>query len=196
MHHATRSRSTATIAKLAELSIAAPQVVALRTAQMLAAGATPSARDSAEFSRMGAEKTAAFTESMLGMGRQMLKTNQEYTRSVFTRLVRMWMTPWWLSAYRPATQKIASLPSPASLFIPTRRQQHAAVAQLVAKAVAPVHKRATANAKRLITKAATPARKRAAASGKRIVAKVAAPARKRTSASVKRRGAANKRSRS
>jgi hypothetical protein len=167
MHHVTRSRNKGTIVKLAELSIAAPQVVALRTAQALAAGTPPSARDAAEISRMGTEKVAAFNESMLGMGRQMLKTNQEYTRGIFVRLMRMWMNPWWLAAYRPLTQTIASLPTPLSLLIPTRRQQQRAVSQVIAQAVAPVHKRATANARRLITKAAAPARKRASSKAKR-----------------------------
>jgi hypothetical protein len=176
MRHVTRSKGNSTLTKLAELSIAAPQVVAIRTAQMLAAGATPNARQSAEFSRMGTEKVAAFGESMLGMGRQVMKTNQEYTRSIFIRLMRMWMTPWWLGAYRPVTQTIASMPTAASLLTPTRAQQQRAVTQLVAKAVAPVHKRATANARRLLAKAA-------------------APARKRTSASAKRRSSAKKRSR-
>ena len=167
MRQVTRSRSNSTIQKLAELSFAAPQVVALRTAQMLAAGATPNARDAAEVSRMSAEKVAAFGESMVGMGRQMLKTNQEYTRSVLIRLIRLWMTPWWLPFTRPVTQTIASLPTPLSLVTPTPRQQQRAVSQVVGKAVAPVHKRATANARRLIAKAAAPARNRATSKAKR-----------------------------
>lgn len=167
MRHPKSSRSTSTVVKLAELSLAAPQVVAIRTARMLAAGTNPNARDRAELSRMGNEKVAAFTESMLGMGRQMLKTNQEYTQGVFTRCMRMWMAPWGLAAYRPVTQVLAALPTPASLLTPTRREQKRAVSQLVAKAVAPVHKRATSNAKRLITKAAAPSRKRASSSAKR-----------------------------
>jgi hypothetical protein len=167
MRHLKSSRSTNTLGKLAELSIAAPQVVAMRTAQMLAAGAMPSIRDRAEFSRMGSEKVAAFGESMLGMGRQLLETNQEYTRGVFIRLIRMWMTPWWLSAYRPVTQAMAAIPTPASLLMPTPRQRQRAVSQVIAKAVAPVHKRATSNAKRLIAKAAAPARKRASSKPKR-----------------------------
>ena len=168
MRHLKSTRSTSTIAKLAEISIAAPQVVAMRSAQMLAAGTTPNARERLEFSRMGTEKVAAFAESMLGMSRQILKTNQEYSRGVFIRLIRMWMTPWWLSAYRPVTQTIAAMPTPLTLLTPTRREQQRAASQLVAKAVAPVHKRATANAKRLIAKTAAPARKRASKTAKRV----------------------------
>ena len=167
MRHLKSSRSTSTVSKLAELSLAAPQVVAIRTARMLAAGATPNARDRAEFSRMGNEKVAAFAESMFGMGRQLMRTNQEYTLGVFTRLMRMWTTPWWLAAYRPAARATAALPTPASLLTPTRPERQRAVTRLVAKAVAPVHKRATANAKRLLAKAAAPSRNRASSSAKR-----------------------------
>ena len=182
MRHPKSSRSTSTVAKLAELSLAAPQVVAIRTARMLAAGASPDARDRAEFARMGNEKVAAFAESMLGMGRQIVKTNQEYTRGVFVRLMRMWMAPWWLAAYRPVTQAVAALPTPASLLTPTRRERQRAVTQLAAKAVAPVHKRATSNAKRLIAKAAAPSRKRSSSSAKRASSSV-----KRASGAKKRR---------
>ena len=167
MRHPKSSRNTTTLGKLAELSVAAPQVVAIRTARMLAAGASPDARDRAEFSRMGSEKLAAFSESMLGMSRQMLKTNQDYTRGVFVRLMRMWMAPWSLAAHRPLTPRAAALPTPVSILTPTRRERNRAVAQLAAQALAPVHKRATSNAKRLIAKAAAPSRKRPTSSAKR-----------------------------
>jgi hypothetical protein len=179
MRHITSTRNPSNFTTLAELAIAAPQVIAIRTAQMLAAGATPNARDAAEFSRMAPEKMAAFGESMMGVGRQLMKTNQEYTRSIFMRLMQMWMTPWWLGAYRPVTQTLASLPSPASLLMPTQKQQQRAVTQLVAQAVAPVHKAATSNARRLIAKAAKPAK----------------PAAKRATSKVKSRTRPKKRSR-
>lgn len=47
--------------------MAVPQVIAHRTARMLAAGANPSARDRLEFQRMGIEKAFAFWESMHAM---------------------------------------------------------------------------------------------------------------------------------
>lgn len=59
-----RKHSSASVARQhVELAWAAPQVIAHRTARMLAAGATPNARDSAEFTRMFAEKTTAFSEA-------------------------------------------------------------------------------------------------------------------------------------
>jgi hypothetical protein len=58
-----RSPSLRLARQAAELAVAAPQVIALRTARMAAAGASPSAQDQAEFLKMGAEKVAAFYES-------------------------------------------------------------------------------------------------------------------------------------
>src|SRR5687767_7245116 len=63
MRRVKRSRKVGSVAKMAELAIAAPQVVAVRTARMLAAGVNPGAADRAEFSRMGTEKVQAFWES-------------------------------------------------------------------------------------------------------------------------------------
>ena len=60
-----RRKSAAT--KAFELSIAAPQVIAHRTARMLAAGANPGARDRLEMQRMATEKVFAFWESMHAM---------------------------------------------------------------------------------------------------------------------------------
>ena len=62
-----RRRRKSAAVKAVELSIAAPQVIAHRTARMLAAGANPDARDRREFQRMGTEKVFAFWESMNAM---------------------------------------------------------------------------------------------------------------------------------
>jgi hypothetical protein len=62
----TRRRKSAAV-KAVELSIAAPQVIAHRTARMLAAGGHPNARDRLEFQRMSTEKVFAFWESMTAM---------------------------------------------------------------------------------------------------------------------------------
>lgn len=129
-----RSRRAGSIVKAAELAIAAPQVVAIRTARMLAAGAHPGAADRAEFSQMKTEKVQAFWESMFAMGAQLAKTNQEYARTTALQWCRLWTTPW-LGAYRPASQATASLPR--------------AMSKLAEAALTPVHKRATANARRL-----------------------------------------------
>jgi hypothetical protein len=62
-----RRRRKSTAVKAVELSIAVPQVIAHRTARMLAAGASPSARDQLEFQRMSTEKVFALWESMTAM---------------------------------------------------------------------------------------------------------------------------------
>jgi len=48
-----------------ELAWAAPQVIAHRTARMMAAGTTPGARDTREFTRMFTEKTSAFSQAWI-----------------------------------------------------------------------------------------------------------------------------------
>jgi hypothetical protein len=145
-----KSRSTtASLQKLAELSIAAPQVVAIRTARMMAAGAQPDARDRAEFARMSTEKVQAFWESMFGMGRQMILTNQEYASRAFSQWTRVWMTPWWLNASLLKSGGLPRFPRWSGSLLPTRTQQRRAISKVVAKGLAPVHKRATANARRL-----------------------------------------------
>lgn len=113
----TRKRSAA--AKLADIGIAAPQVVAHRVARMAAAGPVPSARDRQEFTTMVVEKQIAFTQSWLAMGMEMLRLQQ--------RLFWVWMfNPWSLG-----------------------RQLPAAGERLAAKGLDPVHRKVVANAKRL-----------------------------------------------
>ena len=108
--------------KLAELSIAAPQVVALRAARMLAAGVNPSARDRRELERMGTEKVLAFWESMNAMGVEMAKAQQQYALVAMRQWWSPWVSPW--SAAASATR-------------------------VLEKGLGPVHRRASANARRL-----------------------------------------------
>jgi hypothetical protein len=56
-----------------------PQVIALRTARMFAAGAYPDSLDRREVIRMSTEKLQAFSESMNAMAVEIYKTNQELT---------------------------------------------------------------------------------------------------------------------
>ena len=102
--------------------MAVPQVVALRTARMLAAGANPSARDRREFERMGTEKLLACWESMNAMGLEMARAQQQY--ALFA--MRQWWSPW---------------ASPWSMA--------ASATRILDKGLGPVHKRASANARRL-----------------------------------------------
>ena len=150
MRRKSRSRRAGSIAKVAELAIAAPQVAAIRTARMLAAGRNPGAADRAEFSQMRTEKVQAFWESILAMNTQIVRTQAEYARTAALQWWRLWTTPWWLAAYPPAAQAMASLPRAAGMIAgPTRRQRQRAISKILEAGLTPVHKRATANARRL-----------------------------------------------
>ena len=144
MARKTHRTQVATLTKLAELAVASPQVVAVRTARMLAAGANPGAADRAEFSRMHTEKVQAFWESMFGMAAQAARANQEVARSAALQWWRLCTTPWALAgngAMLKAATALVPVPPPA--------HRNRAASSLLAAAVKPVHQRATANARRL-----------------------------------------------
>ena len=65
-----------------ELAFAAPQVVAHRTLRMAAASSPPSARDQAEFMRMGTEKVAAFYQSWGAMWMAMWALQFDFARAM------------------------------------------------------------------------------------------------------------------
>lgn len=117
-----RSRRNRSLAKSAELAFVAPQVVAMRTARMLAAGANPSARDRRELERMGSEKILAFWESMGAMGLEMAKAQQQYALLAMRQWWSPWVSPWSVAA---------------------------SAAKVLEKGLGPVQKRASANARRL-----------------------------------------------
>jgi hypothetical protein len=94
----------------------------MRTARMLAAGASPDARDRREFQRMGTEKAFAFWESMNAMGLQVAKAQQEYALFAMRQWWSPWMSPWSMAA---------------------------SATKIFEKGLGPVHKRASANARRL-----------------------------------------------
>jgi hypothetical protein len=117
---------------------------------MLAAAADPGAADHAELSQMCTEKVSALCESLFAMNAQIMRSQQNYARMAALQWWRLWTTPWWLGAYRSATQGPASLPRAAGLIAgPRRRQRQRAVAKVVDAGLTPIHKRATANARRL-----------------------------------------------
>ena len=117
-----RSRRYGSFTKAAELSVVVPQVVAMRTARMLAAGANPSARDRHEFQRMGNEKVLAYWESMNAMGLQMAKAQQDYALFAMRQWWAPWVSPWSMAA---------------------------SATKVFEQGLGPLHKRASANARRL-----------------------------------------------
>jgi hypothetical protein len=116
--------------KLAELAIAAPQVVAHRLTRMAIAGPVLSARDKKEFRSMMQEKQMAFVQSWMAMAIEAARIQQS--------LLMSWLSPSrMLSPWSPAAgAKTATLLRGAAL-------------RVAAKGLAPVHSKAVSNARRL-----------------------------------------------
>jgi len=81
-----RNRS---FARAVELSLVAPQVIALRSLR---------AHDRREMQRMASEKAMAFWESMNAMGLQMARANQDYALFAMRQWWSPWMSPWQTAA--------------------------------------------------------------------------------------------------
>lgn len=113
----------------AEIAVAAPQVMAMRTMRMMLAGTNPSAKDQSEFYQMGTEKVEAFGEAWLAMTTQMWKVNQE--------MMRMWF-----NALNPYL-------NPSNSFNQSTQRLETAAFNVLSKGITPVHKRVVSNAKRL-----------------------------------------------
>src|SRR6476620_3282879 len=77
-------RATSTAVKLAELGVAAPQVIAHRLTRMALAGPTISARDRKEFTGMVAEKQAAVAQAWMGMFAEGVRFQQQFALSLMT----------------------------------------------------------------------------------------------------------------
>src|SRR3954470_23486196 len=113
----------------AQLAVAVPQVIGHRVTRMMTAGSVPSPRDTREFSRMSSEKTAAFAESWLAMGVEMMRANELLAVTL--------MTSWWNAWFSAAG------------FNRHARQLQSVALGIAVKGLAPVHRTAVANAKRL-----------------------------------------------
>jgi hypothetical protein len=114
--------------QLMELAFAAPQVVMHRTSRM--ARTSLSARDQAEFSRMGSEKVAAFYQSWAGMWRAAFAVQYGLATACTS------------AAMAFATKGTANAGATAALM-------SNAATKVASAGLAPVHKKAVANAKRL-----------------------------------------------
>ncbi len=118
-----------------ELALAVPQVVAARLARIAVAGPMPSPRDQREFSRMGAEKVAAFQESWVAMFSQVAQIQQQA------------MMAWWGAALTPWSMSWPKATLPLTPMSPATAIGH--WARVLNEGMAPVHRRAVANARRL-----------------------------------------------
>ena len=113
--------ATSTAAKLAELGLAAPQVIAHRLTRMALAGPTGNARDRKEFSGMVMEKQAAVAQAWMGMLAEGVRFQQQFALSLLTGAT------------------------------PSRHAARAksAASRIASTGLAPFHRKAVANAKRL-----------------------------------------------
>jgi hypothetical protein len=111
----------------AKIWFTAPQVIALRSARMLAGGLAPRADDRRELARMVNEKTAAAGESATAMAVQVWRTNWELALLP----LRLW-SGMWTGVGR--TTPFAAV---------------TAASKIAQSGLAPVRRRVTANAKRL-----------------------------------------------
>jgi hypothetical protein len=128
----TRRKKTGPLAKAVELSIAAPQVIALRTARLAAGSA-----DHSEWLRMGTEKVQAFQESTTAMGFQLWRTNAEWPLVAMRQWWLFWQNAW---RWHP----FGMLPS--QLVTQTLGRSAAAV---IDKGLTPAHRRVRSNLRRL-----------------------------------------------
>jgi hypothetical protein len=122
-------RTSSGAVKLAELALAAPQVVAHRLTRMALAGPVLSARDRKEFAGMVREKHVALAQGWMGAWTELVRVNQAMAVSAASSL--------WL------------LKSPLSHAQSSAGQMHAALNSIGNKFVEPVRRKAVANAKRL-----------------------------------------------
>lgn len=135
---AIRTGSVPTAVQAAEIAWATPQVIALRSLRMLAAGHSPSARDRREFTVMGTEKVLAMQRSWAAMGAEALRTQQTLALQTWTQALTWWTQPW--SAFSGAG---------AQAQIEAAQHLHGTWDRLARAGLGPVHRRVTANAKRL-----------------------------------------------
>lgn len=142
----TPRRRQAAAQKLAELSLAVPQVVGHRVARMAAAGPWPGARDRHEFHAMGAEKIAAFGESWLAILMQLWRTQWALAASLsaWWWSPARWMPTAWMRTWTPGAWPAAVMPR-AEVW--QRWARNSALA--LEHGLTPVHRRAVANARRL-----------------------------------------------
>ena len=122
-----------------ELGAAAPAVIALRTARMLAAGASPTAADRREMSRMVGEKLDAFGRSWWMMASRQQQAAFEAWLALARMGWAMWMRPFPLASSTRARRDLQAL----------QRRINRSQAAVLASGVAPLHRTATANLRRL-----------------------------------------------
>lgn len=131
------TRRTASLTRSLELALAAPAVIAMRTARTMAAGATPRPADRREMSRMVSEKGRAFTESWFAMAARQQRAQVEW----WLAFAQAWWAPW--IAGRPGFRFDGRTSRALS------RRFHRSQEAVLARGIVPLHRTATANLRRL-----------------------------------------------
>lgn len=147
MPRTVRRSKTGAMSQAAEIAMAAPLVIALRSARMLAAGVEPNARDRREFRRMGVEKGQAYVESMNAMAMQ-----------TYRECVLHAMRLWWAACCSPRTMlSWCSTPRSRTMSVPlfgfsaqSQKEFQRSFLKVLERGLMPVHRRATGNARRLM----------------------------------------------
>jgi len=144
--------------KAMQMSTAAAQVIAIRTARMAAAGLHPSAADRREMTLMGAEKVDAFSRAGQALASGALPLVAGMAAQAVRSGLDLFNATAQLAASRTPAQTLQRQRTLARTLIrstPGAQQGAAATAtaRLAHRALAPVHAKATANARRLGKKA-------------------------------------------
>lgn len=129
MSRSSNRHAASLVRQATQLAVAVPQVLTHRLARLAAAGAAPSQRDRREFTRMVAEKPAAFGQAWIAMALQAAAAQQAFVLS----MQRAAWAPW-LGAVPPTTGLA---------------QWQGAALRALDKGLAPISRTATANAARL-----------------------------------------------
>ena len=131
--------------KIAELMMAASQVIAIRVVMMFTAGVLPSAADRREFELMGSEKITAFGESWYAMNAQWVHSNTQFALSMMQEGWRFWLQLAWPALAVGTPIGVGAAATPLQL-------QHAGL-DIIEKGVTPIHRTVVANAERLASAA-------------------------------------------
>ena len=142
--------------KTMQMSTAAAQVIAIRTARMATAGLNPTAADRREMSRMGAEKLDAFSRAGQALATGALPLVAGMAGGALRTTLDLLNASAHLAASRTIPQTMARQCELADTLMrgssPVRHGAASnATARLAHRALAPVHRTATANARRLAT---------------------------------------------
>jgi hypothetical protein len=118
------------VARLTELSLLAPQVMAARAARMALGTDTEGLR------QMGNEKVQAYWESVNGMGMQVLKAQQEFAVLAMRQWMTAWTVPWTMAGMMSNSQA-------------QQKQLRRSMEQVIEQGMIPVGRQVRSNLRRL-----------------------------------------------